>query len=59
MVGASDVATGGLDIGGDILEAGLGIAGLFLPGLLDTQKKAPTAPVDNFIGTYEAGTGVV
>jgi len=58
-VGVSDIASGGLDIGGDLLEAGLGIAGLFLPGLLDTQKKAPTAPVDNFIGTYEAGTGVV
>ena len=59
IVGASDVATGGLDIGGDILEAGLGIAGLFLPGLLDTQKKAPTAPVNNFVGNYSAGTGIV
>ena len=59
IIGASDVATGGLDIGGDILEAGLGIAGLFLPGLLDTQKKAAPAPVNNFVGNYSAGTGVV
>tara|TARA_R110001592_G_scaffold243167_4_gene504077 strand:- start:355 stop:1611 length:1257 start_codon:yes stop_codon:yes gene_type:complete len=59
IVGASDVASGGLDIGGDILEAGLGIAGLFLPGLLDTQKKAAPAPVNNFVGNYSAGTGVV
>lgn len=59
LIGASDVATGGLDIGGDILEAGLGIAGLFLPGLLDTQKKAAAAPVNNFIGSFSAGTGVV
>ena len=59
LIGASDVATGGLDIGGDILEAGLGIAGLFLPGLLDTQKKAAAAPVNNFLGSFSAGTGVV
>jgi len=59
IVGASDVATGGLDIGGDLLEGALGIAGLFLPGLLDTQKKAPTAPVNNFVGSFSEGTGVV
>ena len=59
VVGASDIASGGLDIGGDLLEGALGIAGLFLPGLLDTQKKAPTAPVNNFVGSYSAGTGVV
>jgi len=59
VVGTADAATGGLDIGGDILEAGLGLASLFLPGLLDTQKKAAPVPVNNFIGTYEAGTGVV
>jgi hypothetical protein len=59
VVGASDIASGGLDIGGDLLEGALGIAGLFLPGLLDTQKKAPTAPVNNFVGSYSAGTGVI
>jgi len=59
VVGTADVATGGADIAGDLLEGVLGLAGLFLPGSLDTQSSAPPAPKDMFRDAYEAGTGVV
>ena len=59
IVGTADVATGGLDIAGDVLEGAIGIAGLFLPGLLDKQKSAPAIPKNNFVTSYSAGTGIV
>jgi len=59
VVGTADVASGGLDIGGDLLEGVLGLASLVLPGALDTQSSAPPAPKDMFRDAFEAGTGVV
>lgn len=59
VVGAADAASGGLDIAGDLVEGVLGLAGLVLPGVLDKQPTAPAAPVSDFIGAYQPGTGVV
>lgn len=59
IIGTADVATGGLDIAGDVLEGAIGVAGLFLPGILDKQQSAPAIPKDNFVSSYSAGTGVV
>ena len=59
IIGTADVATGGLDIAGDVLEGAIGVAGLFLPGLLDKQKSAPAIPKNNFVTSYSAGTGIV
>jgi hypothetical protein len=59
IIGTADVATGGLDIAGDVLEGAIGVAGLFLPGLLDKQKEAPAIPKNNFVTSYSAGTGIV
>lgn len=58
-VGIADEATGGLDIGGDVLEGALGLASLILPSILDKAPAAPAAPVSDFIGSYSGGTGVV
>ncbi len=59
IIGTADVATGGLDIAGDVLEGAIGVAGLFLPGLLDKQKPSSAIPKDNFVTSYSAGTGIV
>jgi len=59
IIGTADVATGGLDIAGDVLEGAIGVAGLFLPGLLDKQKASSAIPKNNFVTSYSAGTGIV
>jgi len=58
VVGATDVATGGADIAGDVLEGVLGIAGLFLPGMLDKQSASASVPKNDFVTSFSAGTGV-
>ena len=54
-LGAADLAAGGLDVLGDVAEAGLGIASLFLPSLLGGGGSSVAPPTAGFQASYQAG----
>jgi len=54
-LGAADLAAGGLDVLGDVAEAGLGIASLFLPSLLGGGGSSVAPPTAGFQASCQAG----